>query len=321
MESPSSWSIPQEFENLVATIRADGSLKKMCESTKDQARNSRMDQMLPMLGSSLWNIEDQFRAAIQYRVADADWKPNLSLWVRIVWAQIYTAARFSRVENRDRLVVELMLLHGVGNMTYVGEDNQIVVASMADRVLWADMPFFAEDMVYFWNLEFATMSRSQRRNLHYVLATVAGGNFVSEKLCAVGMLVLREAFETPREMGNDGSEDDEDENRTMRDLTILDLISCAELWMLRARDPIMRLSANNFSDYPPEIGRLGPLAQEAGVPDNGGFSQERLEFWRRRFHSIVDSRRPERNRRVPQERWPESYLTGALPMGGSSSVA
>ncbi|KAI2472958.1 hypothetical protein F4781DRAFT_443976 [Annulohypoxylon bovei var. microspora] len=140
------------------------------------------------------------------------------------------------------------------------------------------MPFFAEDMIYFWKLEFATMSRSQRRNLHYFLATVAGGNIISDKLCAVGIPVLREAFETPREMGSDNSEDCEDENRTIQDLTVLDLLGCAELWMLKARDQIMRLSANNFSDYPREIGRLGTLAQEAGVPDNGGLSQGRLDF-------------------------------------------
>ncbi|KAI0379579.1 hypothetical protein F5Y04DRAFT_290185 [Hypomontagnella monticulosa] len=316
MASLDCWSIPQEFENLVNTIRADGSLKRMCESTKRQALENRMDQILPIIGSHLWNIEDQFKAAIDCQVPDGDWKPNISLWIRILWAQIYTAARFSRIENRDRLVIELMLLHGTGRMTCIKEDNQTIVASMSNHVLWTDMPFFAEDMVYFWNLEFASMSRSQRQNLHYVLATVAGGGIISEKLCAVGILVLREAFETRREMGSGDSEDNEDENRAVQDMTILDLLGCAELWMLKARDPIMRLSTNNFSDYPREIGRLGLLAQEAGVPDNGGFSQQRLKFWKYRFHSIIDSMRPGRNGRVPQERWPDSYLTGALPPGG-----
>ena len=114
-------------------------------------------------------------------------------------------------------------------MTYIKEDNQTIVASMSNYVLWTDMPFFAEDMVYFWNLEFASMSRSQRQNLHYVLATVAGGGIISEKLCAVGILVLREAFETQREMGNGDSEDNEDENRVVQDMTTLDLLGCAEL--------------------------------------------------------------------------------------------
>ncbi|KAK9776449.1 putative HET-domain-containing protein [Seiridium cardinale] len=120
------------------------------------------------------------------------------------------------------------------------------------------------------------MSRSQRRNVHYFLAAAAGGNIISAKLCAIGILVLREAFETAQEMGDDKSEDSEDKNRTIQDLTIVDLLGCAELWMLKAWDPIRKLSSTNFCDYPQEIGRHGPLAQEAGVPDNGGFSQERL---------------------------------------------
>ncbi|KAI0836950.1 hypothetical protein F5Y06DRAFT_305017 [Hypoxylon sp. FL0890] len=315
MTTPSSWSIPKEFEDLIVTIRAGRIWKGLRNDTKRQALDDRMDQILSMSGSYLWNIEDQFKAAIQAGVAEDDWKPNLSLYIRILWAHIYTAARFCSAGYKDRLVVELMLLHGTGSMTCVGDDNQTIVASMANRVLWTDMPFFAEDMVYFWNLEFASMSRWQRRNVHYFLATVAGGNIVSDKLCAVGILVLREAFETPREMGSDNSEDSEDESRTIQDLTILDLLGSAELWMLKARDPIIRLSANNFSDYPPEIGRLGPLAQEAGVPDNGGFSQGRLDFWRHRFHGIVRSMYPERDGRIPQQRWPDSYLMGVHSRG------
>ncbi|KAI1209394.1 uncharacterized protein F4807DRAFT_92399 [Annulohypoxylon truncatum] len=315
MAAPSSWSIPQEFKDHVETIRADWLSKGLRDGVKRQARNNQLDQILSMFGSFLWNIEDQFKAAIEAGVSDTDWKPNLSRHLRILWAHIYTAARFCNVEYRDRLVVELMLLHGVGGMTCI-KDNQTVVASMADRVLWTDMPFFAEEMLFFWNLEFAVMSRSQRRNLHYVLATVAGGNIVSDKLSAVGILVLREAFETPREMGSDNSEDGEDENRTIRDLTVLDLLGCAEFWLLKARDPIMRLSANNFSDYPQEVGRLGPLAQEAGVPDNGGLSQERWFFWKRRHFDITCSMRPEGNGRVPQERWPDSYLPRVPSPGG-----
>ncbi|OTA67133.1 hypothetical protein K449DRAFT_430316 [Hypoxylon sp. EC38] len=311
MTTPSSWSIPQEFEDLIITIRAGGIWKGLRDDTKRMALDSRMDQILPMFGSYLWNIEDQFRSATQAEVTEADWKPNLSLHIRILWAQIYTAARFGSAGFLDRLVVEIMLLHGVGSLTCARDGNQTIVASMANRVLWADMPFFAEDMVYFWNLEFATMSRSQRRNLHYVLATVAGGNIISDKLCAVGILVLREALETPREMGSDDSEDTEDENRTIQDLTVLDFLGCAELWMSKARDPIVRLSAINFSDYPQEIGRLGPLAQEAGVPDNVGLSEERLNFWRQRLHGIIRSRHPEMNGRIPQDRWPDSYRSSS----------
>ncbi|KAM0809447.1 hypothetical protein AB5N19_09791 [Seiridium cardinale] len=265
-------------------------LEDLRVNAKRQALDRRLDQILAMIGSYLWNIEDQFKAAIQARVDETDWKPNLSLHIRAVWALFYTAARFCSAEHKDSVVVELMLLHGAGDMTCVGDDNQTIVASMRKD-----------------NLEFATMSRSQRRNVHYFLATAAGGNIVSAKLCAIGILVLREAFETAREMGDDKSEDGEDNNRTIQDLTIVDLLGCAELWMLKAWDPIRKLSSTNFCDYPQEIGRLGPLAQEAGVPDNGGFSQERLDFWNDRFHGIIKSRHPGRRVRPSQERWPDSF--------------
>ncbi|KAI1136517.1 hypothetical protein F5Y05DRAFT_420241 [Hypoxylon sp. FL0543] len=319
MTAPSSWSIPQEFEDLVLTIRSGSIWKGLRDDTKRMALGNRMDQILPMFGSYLWNIEDQFKSAIQARATEADWKPNLSLHIRILWAQVYTAARFCSAAYQDRLVVELVLLHGAGSMTCVRDGDDAIVASLANRVMWTDMPLFAEDMIYFWNLEFAAMSRTQRRNLHYILSTVAGGNIISDKLCAVGVLVLREALETPREMGTDDSENGEDESRTIQDLTILDLLGCAELWMLKARDPIMRLSANNFSEYPQEIGRLGPLAREAGVPENGGFSQERLGFWRHRLRDVIRSRYPERDDRMPQERWPDSYLIGVRAHEGERS--
>ncbi|KAK6084493.1 hypothetical protein SCUP234_03282 [Seiridium cupressi] len=236
MSASSLRSIPPELdEDIGFTLPPMRYLENLRVNTKRQALDSRLDQILAMIGSYLWNIEDQFKAAIQARVDETDWKPNLSLHVRSVWALFYNAARFCSAEHKDRLVVELMLLHGAGDMTCVGDDKQTIVAFMRKDVLWTDMPFFAEDMIYFWNMEFAPMSRSQRRNVHYFLATAAGGgNIISAKLCAIGILVLREAFETAREMGDDKPGDSEDDNRTIQDLTIVDLLGCAELWMLKA---------------------------------------------------------------------------------------
>ncbi|KAI1408531.1 hypothetical protein F5Y13DRAFT_172170 [Hypoxylon sp. FL1857] len=69
-----------------------------------------------------------------------------------------------------------------------------------------------------------------------------------------------------------------DGNGTIQDLSVLGLLGCAELWMLKVRNPIMRLLEYILSDYPQAIGRLDPLAQEAYVPDNGGLSQGILDF-------------------------------------------
>ncbi|ETS87780.1 hypothetical protein PFICI_01608 [Pestalotiopsis fici W106-1] len=307
MSVSDSWSNHQEIEFRWVTSCPTNLLKHLQIDAKRHALDGRLDEITNMIGSYLWMIEDQFKVAIQARTTEHDWKPNLSAFTQMVWTMFYTAARFCSTLQRDRLVVELMLLHGAGDMTWFGDDNQKNVASIGKHVLWTDMPFFAEDMIYFWNLEFATMSRSQRRNVHYFLATAAGGNIISAKLCAVGILVLREAFETTRDMGDDNAEDVEDSNRKIQDLTVLDLLGCAELWMLKAWDPIRRLSSIGFCDYPQEVGRLGPLAREAGVPDNGGFTKERLDFWSARFHGIIKLRHPERKIRTSTERWPDSF--------------
>lgn len=99
---------------------------------------------------------------------------------------------------------------------------------------------------------------------------------------------MRETFETARERGDDRSDDDtEDDRRTLDLLTIADLWDSARYWMVKASDRFQRLSEENFCDIPHGLGRLGPLAKEAGVPDNGGFSMERFTFWKGLYVEIL----------------------------------
>ena len=253
--------------------------------SKEYANNDQIDDICRTMGSKLITIKEQAR----YVVATGDHQSSekVELHLRILWLLFYNAARFCSAKHKDRLVVELMLIHGIGTLPETRESDN---ADPKERnplttskgVLWSDMPFLVEDMAHHWTKDCAAMSRTQRRNLHSFLATV-GGVGVQDKLCSVGIVVLRDTFETPRERGDDGIEDLEDEGRTMDSLTVADLFDAAKCWMVIAWDRFDRLAEQGFRDIPDGLGQLGPLAKQAGVPDNGGFSVERLSFWRSRY--------------------------------------
>lgn len=98
------------------------------------------------------------------------------------------------------------------------------------------MPFFAEDMAHYWIQDCAAMSRTRCHNLSSFLATV-GGTGMQDEVCGIGIVVLRETFETARERGDDRSDDDtEDDRRNLDLLTIADLWDSARYWMAKASD-------------------------------------------------------------------------------------
>lgn len=112
---------------------------------------------------------------------------------------------------------------------------------------------------------------------------------MQDEVCGIGIVVLRETFETARERGDDRSDDDtEDDRRTLESSTTVDLWDSARYWMAKASDRFQRLSEENFCDIPHGLGRLtSPLAKEAGVPDNDGFSMERFTFWKGRYVELL----------------------------------
>ncbi|RYP71490.1 hypothetical protein DL771_004745 [Monosporascus sp. 5C6A] len=295
------------------------------EVSKRQAKNGQIDAICESIGSKLNTINEGAMYGIE--TGDRSWDDQLELHLRCVWLYFYDAARFCDGKHRDRLVVELMLIHGMGELTGTrgsddGDAQQRVPVTTRKGALWSDMPFLVEDFALFWIQDCARMSRTQRRNLHSFLATV-GGVGIHDRICGVGIIVLRDTFETPRERGDDRTEDTEDENRTMDSLTVADLFDSARYWMVKARDRFERLSEGNFCDIPYGLGQLGPLAEQAGVPDNGGFSMERLRFWRSRFGEFLGREDPDdyidtdedpdpdddtdpRDYKIPpQNRWPD----------------
>ncbi|KAI8963849.1 hypothetical protein F5Y11DRAFT_318178 [Daldinia sp. FL1419] len=301
MASTTAWGALQDPYGRIDTPRWIATR----EMVKREAVEDRIEDVCESIGSKLLTIEEGWRVR--------EWRGQLELHTRFLWQCIFDAARFCDKKHKDRLVVQVMLIHGMGDMIgtevvdFLPTTERAVVASTSKGVLWSDMPFFVEDMTRLWTLEGAIMSRTQRRNLSAVLATL-GGIGLDDKLCGIGIIVLRETFETPREQGSGDAPDTEDADRTMDAFTVMDLFDdCAGMWMRKCRDRFKRLSERGFSDFPPEVGRVGPLAKEAGVPDTGGFSLKRLDFWIRKSGEIYAVKNP--NRRVgSQVRWPDDYF-------------
>lgn len=278
--------------------------------------------------------------------------------MRHIWRLIFDAARFcDDLNGRDRLVVELMLIRGIGKISLLHfrdaevagspPPSAVISAMTSDGNLFSDMPWFVHDMTRYYTLRCPTMSRRQRTNLHAFMATLGGIGF-DDRLCGIGIMILREAYETPREKGDPARDDDErDErnrpfpesvnveeihagvtagcdnedvgSRTLESLTIADLVDGAVIWMMKAGDRFSALAGTEFRDFLPEVGALGPLARDAGVPDNGGFSEKRVAFWERRRLEL--GRNPVRGDEarsrymapryphvpVPQNRWADLY--------------
>jgi hypothetical protein len=279
------------------------------------AKDKSIEAISESIGSTITTIKEQWTAAV-YSGNQINHSSMVQIegHVRRLWQYFYDSARFHGGKYKDELVVEFLLIHGMGDLVcQIAADEGSVIsgshpATLSRGVLWSDLPFFVEDIAFLWSHEGARISRAQRKGLHSFLATV-GGVGIHDKLCGLGIMVLREAVETDREMGDyNNFEDPEDEQRVMSALTVADLLDSARCWLVQASDRFEKLVESRYADFDPETGRLGPLAVEAGVPDNNGFSIERLEFWRRRVRNIVDTmiERPEGNEIPSQERWPDS---------------
>jgi hypothetical protein len=233
---------------------------------------------------------------------------------------IFDAARFcDDLSGRDRLVVELTLIRGIGKIGLSHfrtpearaplSPSVTISALTGDGVMFTDVPWFVHGMIRYYTLRCPTMSRGQRTNLHAFMATLGGIGF-DDRLCGIGVVVLREAYEVPREKGDpDGSDNERDErnrplpdttveaihagvaagcdnedlgSRTLESLTVADLVDGAVIWMMKAGDRLGVLAETEFRGFPPHVGALVPLARDAGVPDNSGISEKRVAFWKRR---------------------------------------
>lgn len=211
-----------------------------------------------------------------------------------LWFSYYQASKYIGADspNQYRLVFELLQAQAIGPLVKCGEDGEEKEAITSDGSIWRDLPFFTSDMTAFWVTGFATMSTTQRLSFSSFLAKLASLGVVDDRLCGIGLHVLREALETPRALGVlrlEGN-DDEDPNRTTDQLSIGALLPVANLWLFHAGIKITQLSHQSWGELLEDLGSPGSLLVEDNLARkceaSRVFSPSRWVFWLKRLCEI-----------------------------------
>lgn len=159
-----------------------------------------------------------------------------------------------------------------------------------DGKIWTDLPFLVPDMTAYWVTGYAKMSAEQRLNFAAFLAKLASVGLNDDRLSGIALIVLRDALETRRALGDLDDQQDEDPQRLEADVSIGSLLPAANVWLFTAGLKLIQLSDKHWNNCAPSVSQCGDLAQENGTADIG-FSPTRWLFWLRRLDEIAKNAR------------------------------
>ncbi|KAB5511573.1 hypothetical protein GE09DRAFT_1047543 [Coniochaeta sp. 2T2.1] len=176
------------------------------------------------------------------------------------------------------------------------EDETSLARTSDSARIWTDLPFLVEDMTAHWTNSHATLSSAQRLSgAQFLSHMAAAGAVEDDALCGIALIVLREALETPRQLGR-VTATERDRARCLHDLTVADLLPSANAWLFTTGRKLVQLSDDEWSESPADVGALGELVGGGGavygnsfkdVPARGGFSPQRWMWWLRRLEEIT----------------------------------
>lgn len=206
-----------------------------------------------------------------------------------LWHAYYHAAINTSHEspNMDSLAFQLLQAKGQGVLMRRG--SQVTDAEEAitsDGSIWTDLPFLVPDMTSYWIHDYAKMSASQRLNLASFLAKLACIGLNNDRLSGIALIVLRDALETRRPIGDLNDQEIENTLRLEADVSIGSLLLAVNAWLFTAGLKIIQLSDKQWNNCPTEVGKCGDLVLENGGMD-AGFSPARWLFWLRRLEGIA----------------------------------
>jgi hypothetical protein len=207
-------------------------------------------------------------------------------------------------------VLDIVRIQGLGPLTRPVQGNYgIDIARTVEGTLWNDLPFLVTDMTDWWINDCASMSGIQRLNFASFLAKVASTRVSKDRMCQVGLLILRFALEDARrDLGSMEQPDGEDDHRAISRLDIAHLLPSACEWIKEAGNNLVQLSDVSWNDCPSTIGQGGKLfiESELGKRSPSGFSPWRYMFWIKRLHEIQEEARE------ASEKGLEEYATDAI---------
>ncbi|KAK7994359.1 hypothetical protein PG991_015947 [Apiospora marii] len=229
------------------------------------------------------------------RYCSGDGVDSLVGYLHSLWHMYYQLARHTShaTTDHDRLVLDVVRIQGLGPLTRpVAGNYGIDIARTVEGTLWNDLPFLATDMTGFWIESCATMSGAQRLNLASFLAKLASTRVGKDRLCQVALVLFRATFEErgPDLCILDQAEDAEDTRRSIRDLSIAQLLPSVCAWIKEAGHNLVLLSDVYWNDCPSAIAQGGEI-----------FTESEWMYWLKRLHEIKQEAKQANETRLEEQ--------------------
>ncbi|CAG8372400.1 unnamed protein product [Penicillium salamii] len=236
---------------------------------------------------------------------DGDGVDSLVGYVHDIWYSYYQLSRHTSHEKADHnsLVLDILRIQGQGPLTRPVKGNfGIDIARTVEGTLWNDLPFLVTDMTEFWLSDAASMSGTHRVNFAYFLAKLASTRVNKDRICQIALVLFRYTFENNQEVYPFDEPDNENRDRSLRDLQVQHLMPSVFAWIKEAGKNILLLSEVSWNDCPSTIGQGGPLFTESefGKQASTGFSPWRWMFWLKRLHEFKDQAKNVGEKRVEE---------------------
>lgn len=218
---------------------------------------------------------------------------TLEGYIHCLWYMYYELGRniFSESPEHDGVVLDILRIQGMGPLTrpapgLYGAD----IARTVDGTLWNDLPFFVDDMTDLWVNNGGVMSGKHRLNFSTFLAKLASTRVAKDRLCQIALLVFRYLFESPQALRSENEEDEEDLDRGMKQLEIINLLPSAVAWLKIAGHNLLFLSEVYWNQCPSDVSKGGEtfLDSELGQKSPSGFSPWRYLFWLKQLNEIQE---------------------------------
>lgn len=213
--------------------------------------------------------------------------------IHSLWHMYYELGRKISCESPEHegIVLDILRIQGMGPLTRPARGvNGIDIARTVDGTLWNDLPFLVGDMTDFWINHSASMSGTHRLNFATFLAKLASTRVSKDRLCQVALLIFRALFETPQVLRSGEGSDEEDLNRSTKQLEVFHLLPAAVAWLRIASHNLLLLSEVYWNDCPSHISKGGEDFRQSGLGQrsSAGFSPWRYLFWLKRLHQIQE---------------------------------
>jgi len=222
-----------------------------------------------------------------------------------LWYLFIGAAKVTPTDEAaaDRLAVQVLVAREMGLLGRLegpGTERQVAhmseAASGALSRMWVDLPFLVTDLREAWReamVGSSPMPSDQLVNLAGFTARLVAFGVCEAELSQCGLLLLREALETPRPVLQDDDVSDND------DIPLSHFMPALLAWLRHGSYKLFGLcarghaSASSTDDAESPEDRwvtAGPLLSTSS-PEHGerlsGFSMTRWEFWKQRLDEVA----------------------------------